>query len=487
MTVLTDRFDYSDIRDGLSLVRVFNADSGKSFRLQLALDEVQLLQNTLRPMRSEFADLVDFSIAVYLVDRIAPRRADMQRNIQITLPLRHPETFNRSEIKDRLSDVLYWFTTDHWSFDFRRRASIGREAEMHMSLSESLSSWSNQEREVALWSGGLDSLAGLWNRISSRTAQDYLLFGTGDNPQILHVQRAVSDGCKFSVAKEERVGIRLTQASWSVIDHGAMPRNSRARTRGLVFMLLGAVCASLAGQNKLHIYENGIGAINLPYRESEIGADHSRSVHPLSLIMMEKLLSVILGRDFFFDNPFLFKTKAQMVAGLNEGQGLRLVNKTISCDGLLREKVRQCGWCTSCLLRRQALTASRLEDLTRYSPRAVDLSGGNHQLHGEPLSAMRHQVATFKTILNGSTPFRTMASRFPDLSETVVQLAKHECLTRKEVEDRLIGLFGRYVAEWGSILDGPANTQPIQPAIQLIHAPHNGPKGATINEHTRVP
>jgi hypothetical protein len=47
------------------------------------------------------------------------------------------------------------------------------------------------------------------------------------------------------------------------------PTNDLFRARGLVFKLLGAVCAYLEKQQALYIYENGFGAINLPYRLSE--------------------------------------------------------------------------------------------------------------------------------------------------------------------------------------------------------------------------
>ena len=80
--------------------------------------------------------------------------------------------------------------------------------------------------------------------------------------------------------------------------------------------MLGAACAYLMGQKVLYLYENGIGAINLPYRESAVGLDHSRSVHPLTLLMVSDVISELLGQEFEVKNPFLFWTKAEMCKAL---------------------------------------------------------------------------------------------------------------------------------------------------------------------------
>jgi len=76
-------------------------------------------------------------------------------------------------------------------------------------------------------------------------------------------------------------------------------------------MLLGAVCALLADQQLLHIYENGVGAINLPFRASEVGLDHTRAVHPISLFEMSDTVSRITQASFRFVNPFVYSTKAK--------------------------------------------------------------------------------------------------------------------------------------------------------------------------------
>src|SRR5256885_13829390 len=89
-----------------------------------------------------------------------------------------------------------------------------------------------------------------------------------------------------------------------------LSKNRSQRSRGFVFTMLGAVCARVQGESTLYVYENGIGAINLPFNRSTVARDHAVSVHPLSLQRLGNLLSMALGTRFTVVNPFLLSTKA---------------------------------------------------------------------------------------------------------------------------------------------------------------------------------
>ena len=73
-----------------------------------------------------------------------------------------------------------------------------------------------------------------------------------------------------------------------------------------MFMTLGAVAALNAGARELEIYENGIGAINLPYDFSQVGAMSSRSVSPSALIRMENFIEKLTDEKFRISNRRLF-------------------------------------------------------------------------------------------------------------------------------------------------------------------------------------
>ena len=73
--------------------------------------------------------------------------------------------------------------------------------------------------------------------------------------------------------------------------------------------------------------------------------------------MAEDLFELVLEERVKIRNPYLFSTKAEMGRYLPSSGLLGLVRETVSCDSFpLRLLNRpQCGRCTSCILRRQAL------------------------------------------------------------------------------------------------------------------------------------
>ena len=96
---------------------------------------------------------------------------------------------------------------------------------------------------------------------------------------------------------------------------GHQEENSQ-RTRSLVFLTLGVVTALQGGADTLWVYENGVGALNLPMNETQLGMDNSRGVHPRSLVLAGDLISMALEQSVRIRNPFLFSTKAQMCKAL---------------------------------------------------------------------------------------------------------------------------------------------------------------------------
>jgi len=190
----------------------------------------------------------------------------------------------------------------------------------------------------------------------------------------------------------------------------------------------------------------------LPFRESEVGLDHSRSVHPLSLLHMSNLVSHILGRSFVFRNPFLFQTKAQMCSVLAQYNVIDLAFLTITCDRLHRERPIQCGCCSSCLLRRQALAALGIEDRTEYlvtSHQAYVSS--NRSFDSNHLRAMLYQVDILRSLLNSVDPWHSLLKGYPILQEIADQVARQEALAPVVPVEQLLQLYQCYVHEWDSV------------------------------------
>jgi hypothetical protein len=384
------------------------------------------------------ADFVDLAVSTCLADWLSKRKKDKPYKIRVILPVRHPEIFSGSRSLELLQAVLYWYTGDHWEFEFTPRAECGRLSERQLCIGEDV------PVEVALWSGGLDALAGLYNRISKTRSENFTLFGTGSSKHIIGVQQKLANKLKSNFGSR----IKLIQLPFYINGARKVHKNEKLRSRGFAFVLLGAVCASLENQEELCIYENGIGAINLPFRASEVGLDHSRSVHPLSLLMMSELASLWLGTNFKIKNPFLLQTKAQMCEVFDNDKDKHLIPQTVSCDSLTRQKGYQiqCGFCSSCLLRRQSLAVAGIEDRTKYVITHSRPSRPSDRLH---FRAMQCQVETLRSIINSDRPWYYLTKEYPVILDIADRL--RDSANDDHIKTNLLQLYGLYVNEWDKV------------------------------------
>ncbi len=439
-------YDFEGITDRLSDSRLRITDHGNDLThtISVAVDDTEFLDIRGRQLRSGIADLIDFAVSIHEADRWSKRPKDAPCRIQVRLPVRHPEVLSATETQELLERFLYWYTGDAWAFEFGAFDKQRRFAERQLPL------WAAPQHEipveVALWSGGLDSLAGLCNRVAQNSAERYLLFGAGGNFSILSTQRRVADAVKQRLSWRD---ISLTQLTIHQRETKRLRWDGRLRARSLVFMLLGAAFTLLEGQHSLMIYENGYGALNLPFRASEVGLDHVRAVHPLSLLYLSEFVSQVVGEAFTFNNPFLFQTKAQMCHVLEELDVVDIAWMTTSCDRRHRKQTKECGRCSSCLLRRQAFAVVGFNDQTEYLVQKETGRPLHHLLKTSHLPAMQFQVNRLRHQLGQPDAWDILARQHPSLlADLVTRISNADSSAPEELKDQIIGLLQTYTDEW---------------------------------------
>lgn len=420
--------------------------TGHQYSCQVTINDDDFLLRRLESMAPEVADLVDLAVAVHTADRMTARRHDLVYHIHVILPLRRYDILCSSFIMDMLEETLSWYTGDRWTFEFTRRGDTRRMAEHAVRLPYIADS--TQPCEVALWSGGLDSLAGLCaGLLAGAPSVRYTLLSTGSNSYMDGVQREVALGLQANLKARDRVSFMRIPIRFRNTSN--LGKNPYMRSRGFSFLMIGAACALIEGQAVLHVYENGIGALNLPYRASEVAHDHSRSVHPLSLLRMAHLVSHVLGERFTYENPFLLQTKARMCWSIARIGLADIIPSTVSCDSRHREEAIQCGYCSSCLLRRQALAAQGISDHTRYViDRPTRPAPHDAAVH---LRAMEKQVAALCAALHTFAPWHALSIRFEYLDEVAIRLAAERRIPVAEMRAGITNLYSEYVQEWDSI------------------------------------
>jgi hypothetical protein len=138
-------------------------------------------------------------------------------------------------------------------------------------------------------------------------------------------------------------------------------REYTQRTRSFLFTALGTLVAESVQASGVRFYENGIVSVNLPMAEEVLRARASRTTHPLALHLLSSLCSAVTHRDFIVDNPYLFKTKTEVVASLAKHQAADLIVHTCSCSHTtFQSRKRHCGRCSQCVDRRFAVTGAGL-------------------------------------------------------------------------------------------------------------------------------
>lgn len=404
----------------------------------------------LPTLRSDLADLVQ---SIHIADRVSPRqshdrvdpyRMQWRRHLHVQIPLREPEFWRQPEIHDAMCGLLEHFTDDAWSFDFTQRLNV------EGPLQQSYLSLLPTNAVVMPFSGGLDSLAGAVDLIESHRYDTLVLCSAALNRRTIGHQRLL----RRTLA--QRFGLSITPIEVPVhLSESDSPRiESTQRSRGFVFLTLAALAAAQAGAEEVVVAENGIGALALPYNHTMVATHTTRAVHPLSLIRMSEFISRIFGQPFRIRNPFLFRTKAEMCVQLVAHGGVNLIPLSMSCDtfGAHRDaRGPQCGLCTSCLLRRQALHAAGLAEIDAPTAYRYDVTNGRLSLTGHQLyalNAMRDQVEQIRACLDGRSPWSCLTMQFPDLAEVRHAVAAFEGRDSMILTEELIRLYRTYVDEW---------------------------------------
>lgn len=230
---------------------------------------------------------------------------------------------------------------------------------------EGPAAWPSNPGEVLLFSGGLDSLAGAYERLTTRDTPLALVSHITHNNVVKSSQETLFGWLS------ETFGQRVTREHFFVSGRtvGDLPfpqdsdREETQRTRSFLFLTLGALVARRRGISRVLMNaENGQMAIHLPLTAARVGAFSTKTAHPSFLAEMERILSALLEFPLEIHNPFLYMTKAEVVKRLVE-EAPGVIEASGSCWKAFRvgSGFRHCGECIPCLIRRIALEHRGLE------------------------------------------------------------------------------------------------------------------------------
>lgn len=345
---------------------------------QLVITAQTMLNQLLETSSQRATDSIAIATGAYAIDRVVKRTPDIHnecgiRTFRIVFEVVDVAFWSAPGITDLLTDILWNLTGDTWliSFSPREKPYQSTSVQRLLALKEP------RPTRLALYSGGLDSAAGLANQIIN-TDETYILLTVGHHPAIrsssLHLVGTLRNLLHAKPFHHASFVVKFNGGAAGQMKY----QETSQRVRGLLFYATAAVLADACEIEDIEVFENGVGAINLPLTEGGlVDGLSTRGAHPGILEKIERLLSSALDNPTRFSLPFLHSTKAEMLRELAHRphlpDWLKLSRSCIHSSLRVRGK-RHCGQCAACIERRQAFRAAGIaEDARDYD---FDLFGG---------------------------------------------------------------------------------------------------------------
>ncbi len=350
--------------------------SPNKVKLQLADLAAPLADN----IPDVLTDMLEIAAYVYCADQFTSRGSDLMTNMgadwrrrfRFKIPVRCPDVWRSDAICDALVDTLSFLTEDEFAFEFAAQ-NTSNGVQPYLGFSDP-DAQAIVPDEVVLFSGGLDSLAGAVDALIGNKKKVVLVSHQASSMiaskqrSLVAALRSRTDGGQLfhvpvTINKGQEEAVEFTQ-----------------RSRSLLFATLGVVVARMFGKKTLCFYENGVISFNLPIADHVLGARASRTTHPRVLVECGRLFSLLLADTIWVENPFLWKTKSEVVHILAERGCADLITETLSCTRVREatRRKRHCGTCSQCVDRRFGILAAGLGEYEPTDLYAVDLFLGEH-------------------------------------------------------------------------------------------------------------
>lgn len=312
-------------------------------------------------------DLARVAAGIYAIDRITKR--DFRgndlgaRSLAVEFEVHEPDFWCQPDVLSLLTEIVEFLSGDSWHLAFvpesHSPSGSGHQTRLPVETAD--------VDRVALFSGGLDSMAGFASRLIHGTSSYALL-------TVSH-QASLRKNCLDATRRLKEI-LNADPIFHSYVI--AWLRSGKAirlsyqeqtqRTRAFLFCSLGAVMAHALGCHDVDLFENGVGALNAPLMTGMLfGTLATRGCNPRFLSLMSDLCSKTLDSRLRFNLPFANMTKGEVLATLRN-QGLDdWLQASHSCVHSMRIKgVTHCGICPACIERRQAFDVAQIADKTSY-------------------------------------------------------------------------------------------------------------------------
>jgi 7-cyano-7-deazaguanine synthase in queuosine biosynthesis len=442
--------------DASGAVHSEDGDGKSSRTARVVVDGVQRPQGWLGNFAQPERDLLRVASAVLDLDRLSLRRPlnmketkrelYWRRGLKASIAIEDPGRW--SAASNDLHALLSFLTDDAWDLSFVQAPSFPEQGLLFVPELD-------RNAEIALFSGGLDSSLGMRAR-HQQTGTSFIAVSAVGNEVRRRAQAT-------ALTTLRSLGVSVNAVSVVHQLRGEKKRSRRSmeptqRARGLFFLSIGAAVASSLASEEFHVYETGIGCLNVPTSSAQIASQGTRAMHPRTLSLFNRLVERVLDRSPRVIAPFFFLTKGEL-CGLVRNDLNALASTCSSCDegdGHKPNPMQHCGLCTSCMFRRISITAAGISDPTKYR----DTPSRRHNQYEicafEYHAANLAQISTFEdlTDLDPSVRFAVEAPSGAEIDPAVAR-------------SRVVEMYRRYGEQIRSYLKTERPSLRPRPAISV--------------------
>lgn len=309
-------------------------------------------------------DLLEMAAYIYAADRKTHRGnldaveyQKWDRSFHFVFLVRDYVFWSRTDVQASLSDALQFMSGDkNYEFTFQE---MGFDPPMSLFDKEEFSIAPDKATSIILFSGGLDSLTGVVDRLKNTDENICLISHQSKQPESARTQK------KLIEALNQKYNHRCRHFKFFCNLKGERAVEETQRTRSFLYSAIAFAVAGAFSQSGFYFYENGITSINFSKRQDLINARASRTTHPKTLGLVEKFLNLFSpDNPVKIYHPYLFKTKTDIVSTLVDLGERDLISSSVSCSRTFQNTTQNshCGQCSQCIDRRFAMYSSSAED-----------------------------------------------------------------------------------------------------------------------------
>ncbi|WP_052085102.1 Qat anti-phage system QueC-like protein QatC [Cellulophaga sp. E6(2014)] len=345
----------------------------KEEEIELILRNFDVAYDLTNDIKSIKFDLFLISALAYGIDNLLDREYcsddGWARKIEVVFPVYNIAKWQGQEVV--LQDALKFLTGDYWSINFELNTIQNCYIETKNKTKKNKRKFnSNKIKETSLFSGGLDSLIGVIDKLEKLTNDEEILLVSHFDFKSPGPSRDQNLLFNALISKYPN----KIQNNWIQIKLALSRKNSvgekfkaEGNYRSRSFLFIGLGCF-LSPSSNLVIPENGTISINYPLTPSRVSSLSTRTTHPYVISKLQLLLNN-LDIDIELQNPYSFYTKGEMVENcLNNAFLDATLNSSTSCGkpghnySWKNRTATHCGVCMPCIYRRASLNKSRKDN-----------------------------------------------------------------------------------------------------------------------------